>query len=66
MFGESNYLFFCEDARNGERADVFGRDMTTGQYFTLVQASPNSALGEHPLNLASSCVNIIGRVALYI
>ena len=51
MFDESNYLFFCEDAIAGTRADIFGKDLTTNQYFTLIQASTNSALGENPLNL---------------
>ena len=46
MFGESNYLFFCEDAMTGTRAEIFGKDLATNKYFTLVQASPNSGLGE--------------------
>jgi len=51
MFGESKYLFFCEDAEPGTRAEIFGKDLTTNKYFTLVQASSNSGLGENPLIL---------------
>ena len=40
MFGISDYLFFTEDAKtvNGLFNDLHGRNMNTGEYFTLVQA----------------------------
>ena len=50
MFGDTNYLFFCEDARAGQRSDIFGRDIgpgpDSGKFFTLVQATSTSTLGD--------------------
>ena len=40
MFGLSDYLFFTEDAKtdSGLFNDLHGRNMITGEYFTLIQA----------------------------
>ena len=50
MFGNTNFLFFCEDALAGQRSDIFGRDIgpgpDSGKFFTLVEATPTSTLGD--------------------
>lgn len=40
MFGPSDYLFFTEDAKQPASVgnDLHGRNMNTGEYFTLVEA----------------------------
>ena len=37
-FGRSNFLFFCEDAKETGN-DLHGRNMNTGEYFTLIQGA---------------------------
>ena len=37
-FGSSNFLFFCEDAKETGN-DLHGRNMITGEYFTLIQGT---------------------------
>ena len=50
MFGNAEYLFFCEDARATQRSDIFGRYIgpgsDSGKFFTLVEATPTSTLGD--------------------
>ena len=49
MFGNDDYLFFCEDSIATQRSDIFGRYLgqgpDSGKFFTLVEATPTSALG---------------------
>ena len=37
-FGSSNFLFFCEDSKETGN-DLHGRNMNTGEYFTLIQGA---------------------------